>query len=404
MLHKILVSLAGALVLAAPAPARDRVELKDGKVHVGRVVHEGRDSIVLRENKKDRTIPRSEIATLVTIERSIATLLDRTMPDGNAEALATVANECEKAGLAAEARLVWLRVLLADPKFEPAIRQLDARATKDDVTVHFGREQRKLSQMRETQARWTDAYELQTTHFVLRTDAALQRALDLGLELERFHKIFYDLLGAPLELYVFDERELPEIRVYAGTEGVPGAPAPGQRVWFAPGDNCLHVLADKPVDVPSVVAELSRQMLFSSMRRSAGPTAQVPMWVATGIAEYFASAVPADRTQPWPSPEAPSADLFALAAKTDVPFDRVFRAPANEFTDGPNARAMSACAYTMLHFFTHGQGGALRPAFGRYVHEGSKGKLSMGALSKQVDMKEAEMEKAWREHVAANAK
>ena len=403
MKHPILISLAGALLLAAPALA-DRVELKDGKVHVGRVVHEGRDSIVLRENKKDRTIPRSEIATLSTLERSIATLLDRTMPDHNASALAVVANECEKAGLEAEARLVWLRVLLADRASEPALRALGARATKDDVVVPLGKEQRKLGDLAKTQARWNDAYELQTTHFVLRTDADLQRALDLGLELERFHKVFYDLLAAPLGLYVFDERELPEIRVYAGTEGVPGAPAPGQRVWYAPGDNCLHVIADQPVDVPSVVAELSRQMLFSSMRRSVGPTAQVPMWVATGIAEYFASAVPEDRAKPWPGPEAPAKHLFELAAKTDVAFDRVFRAPPNEFTDGPDARAMSACAYTMLHFFTHGRDGALREPFGRYVQEGSKGKLSIGALSKQVGMSEDEMEKAWREHVAENAR
>ncbi len=399
MIQELLVSL--ALLVAASGP--DKVKLQDGKVLEGRVVHEGRDSIVLRENKKDRTIPRGEIAELTTLERSLGELTARQLPKGDAAALAALAADCEKKGLSAEARALWLRVLLVDVANADAIKALDARGLKDDVQVKFGKEPRKLSDLRATQPKWKDAYEIQTTHFVVRTDAALERALDVGFELERFHKIFYDLLSNPLDLYVFDEKELPEIRLYAGEGAYPSPPVPGQRVWFGAAENCLHAAADKPVDVPSVVEELSRQMLFSALRRSAGPTAQVSAWVATGIAQHFASAVPADRTQPWPSPELPAKPLFQRAAATDIAFDRLFRGAPNDFTDGPKAADMSACAYTLLHFFAYGRDGALRAGFGAYVREGAKGKLSMGALTSEVGLKEAEIEKAWREHVRANA-
>lgn len=396
-MNQLLLTLVGALVLAASGP--DRVKLQDGKVLEGRVVQEGKDAIVLRQDKKDRTIPRKDVAELTTLERSLATITAREVPTGDAAALAALAGECDKAGLAEEARLMWLRVLLVDPAHAAALAAVEARPLKDDVQVTFGKEKRKLSELRATQAKWKDAYELQTTHFVLRTDVPLARALDIGLNLERFHKTFYELLGQPLELYVFDPRELPEIRVYGELDAYPSPPTANQRVWFGMAENCLHVEASQQVHLPTVVAELSRQMLFSAMRRSAGPTAEVPAWVTSAISEYFGWTTPPKADMPWPAASEPVKELFKRAAKTDLSFERVFHGARNDFTDAANAADMSACAYTLLHFFAFARDRALNPGFGRYVTEGAKGRLSLGALTEQVGMKADEIDKAWREYV-----
>jgi len=400
-MNQLTLLLVGALLLGGSGP--DHVKLEDGKILDGRVVQESRDAVVLRANNANRTILRKDITDLTTLERSLAKIVAREVGTGDAVAYAGLAVECEKAELVAEARLMWMRVLLADPSNAAAIKALDARALKDDVAFKIGKDQHKLSEMRKPQPKWKEAYELETTHFVLRTDMELGRALDVGLDLERFHQRFYDLLGKPLELFIFDERELPEIRVYSEPGAYPSPPVPGERVWFGVAENCLHVAAEQPVDVPSVVYELSRQMLFSAMRRSAGPTAQVPAWVATGISQYFAMAAPQKRGLPWASATEPFKTLFQTAAASDVTFERLFRGVPDDFTNGPKASEMSADAYTLLHFFRFGRDGELRDGFGKYVTEGAKGKLSMSALTDHVKLKPDEIEKAWREYVRANA-
>ncbi|MBL8861680.1 MAG: hypothetical protein JNK02_06670 [Planctomycetes bacterium] len=401
------MNLLSSLLLAAPAllaEGPDHVTLQDGKVLAGRVVHESPDEVVLRVNRKDRTIPRAEIQSILSLERSLAQLLERDFQADSAAVFGAMAIDSANAGLQAEARNLWLRVLLLEPDNEAARKALDVRGSKEDPTVHLGKEHLKLSSLRETQPKWSNAYTLGTTHFELKTDVALQRALDIGIGLERFHKTFYDLLQAPLRLYIFDEKELPEIRVYGTAAAYPAPPVAGQRVWFSEGENCLHAAADQPVRLPEVVSVLARQMLFSALRRSEGPTANMPAWVASGIEVYFGWTVPQTPGGAWPSPATPVQELFRTAAGTETTFERLFRGARNDFTDGQEAAELSACAYTLVHFLAHGRDGALRPGFGTFLREGAKGKLSMKALTDAVDMKADEIEQAWRDHVRTLAR
>jgi len=395
-----------ALLLAAPgllASGPDRVTLQDGKVLEGRVVHEGRDSIVLRQGTKDETIARTKLQGIVSLERSLAKVLERDFTADSASTYATMAVDCRNVGLAAEARNLWLRVLLLEPANELARKALEVRGAKEDPTVHLGKEHLNLSTLGETQAKWSNAYQLVTTHFESKTDVALKRALDVGIGLERFHKTFYDLLQEPLGLYVFDEKQLPEIRVYGTASSYPAPPTPGDRVWYGEGENCLHALADEPVHLPEVVSVLAPQMLFTALRRSEGPTANLSPWVASGIEDYFAWTVPQKLGGEWPSPATPVKELFVSANGTDVTFERLFRGARDDFTNSKDAAQMSACAYTLVHFLAHGEDGALRPGFGKFIREGAKGKLSLEALTDAVERKPDAIEASWREHVKKHA-
>lgn len=386
-----------------PGAGPDRIKLEEkGKVLEGRVVFEGKDEIVLRTAGKDQHIAGKDIDEIHSLERSLAPILDRDPSTADLSLLVALAKECEDGGLAPEARNFWLRVLLADPRSAAAVKALDAQRIKDEVRVAFGKERRKIGDLAKRQVSWKESYEIESTHFVLRSDLDLKLALDLSLALERNYRRFYETLAQPLEMYVFDED--PEVRVFASVADFPIGPVKGDPIWFAPGVNQLNVLAESDPNVAAVVHELTRMMLFNALRRSAGATAQVPQWTAIGISELFAKAAPAVRFGQWSEIGQPDAGAFALALRAKIEFDRLFNASANDFGGDAKSAEMTASAYTLVHFLVFGKDKSLRPSYGKFLREGAKGKISIRALTEALGMDAKALESAWRSHVEINAK
>lgn len=386
----------GCALLSGAGP--DKVKLvKDDKVLEGRVVFEGKDEIVLREGSRDQRIARTDIAEIQSLERSLAPIIDRNLRTADAATIEALAQECKAAGLEHEAKSLWLRVLLADPKNEAAFKALGATRVVDEVRVVLGKERYKLADLTKRQASWRESFELPSTHFVLRTDLDLPFALDISVALERFYKRFYDTLGSPLELYVFDYA--PEINIYGSSKDFPVGPLRSDTIWFAPGVNTLNVLAAADPSVASVVSELSKQMLFNALRRSSGATAQVPQWTSNGIAQMFSMAAPAERFGPWSELGKPDAALFSLAQRAKIDFEKVFNASANDFNAAPKREEMTASAYTLVHYLVFGQDGELRAKYGQFLRDGAKGKISIQALSEALEMPRKEIESGWRAHI-----
>jgi len=396
-----LLLLVGSVVLAGAGP--DSVKLaKTGKVLEGRVVFDGKDEVVLRTNGKDQRIPRADIAELHSLEQSLSKILDRDLKGADAASLAEIAKACEQSGLDREAKNFWLRVLIADPKNEAAVKALDAQVVKDEIKVPLGKEKRKIADLAARQASWKDAFEITSTHFVLKTDLDLPLALDLSLALERNYRRFYETLAQPLEIFVFDED--PEVYVYGKAADFPVAPVKGDPIWFAPGINRLNVLAENDPNVRDVVHELIRMLLFNSLRRSAGATAQVPQWTAAGIAELFAIAAPAERFGAWSEIGVPDATAFALAKRANLDLSRVFNAGINDFNGSARSAEMTASGYSLVHFLVFGKDGALRAGYGKFLREGAKGKISLGAFTDAIGLSRKEIESEWRAYVEANAR
>ncbi|MFN0244171.1 MAG: hypothetical protein ACKVWV_14875 [Planctomycetota bacterium] len=397
-LHVLLV--ASALVLQSAGP--DRVTLVEGgQVLEGRVVFEGVDDIVVRIDRKDQRIARKDIAQIRSLERSLATIVERDIPNADAATLQALAKECEQAGLAAEAKNLWLRVLALDPVNDAAVQGAGARRVGKDVKVALGRDQRNASALAQPQPSFKKAYEIETTHFVVRSDVPLVQALDLALALERFHQRFYAVLGAPLELYVFDDA--PQLYVYGRKEDFPAAPEEGASIWFAPAISRVHVNAAMNPSVASIVHEVTQMMMSTALRRSAGATAQLPLWTAEGIAQVFAVAAPRERFGAWNEPGAPDGVAFATASMADVALERVFDASPRDFVGETKSQSIQACAYTLVHYLVFGENGALRAGFGKFLREGTRGKVSLNGLSQALARPAKEIESGWRAHVEAHA-
>src|SRR5204862_8207052 len=108
--------------------------------------------------------------------RSLAKVLDRDLAGADARTFLEIAQECDEAGLEAEARQFWLPTLLADPSSELAGKALKLQRIKDDLKVPFGKLRRTPAQLPEPQGSWKEALEIECTHFQLKTDLDLPLA------------------------------------------------------------------------------------------------------------------------------------------------------------------------------------------------------------------------------------
>ena len=401
----MITTLAALLTLSLlpPGPPPDQVTLLDsGKVFKGRVVYDTPQKLVLRQGSRDTVFDPADLREVQSLERSLARILDRDLAGAGAREFLELAQECEAAGLEPEARNFWLRVLLADPASDLAVKALKAQRIKDEVKVPFGKERRTVAQLKEKQGSWKQALEIDCSHFKLETDLDLPLALELGLALERNYRRFYETLGAPLELYLFDEA--PEVRVYARKEDFPVPPVFGDTVWFAPGINTLHVLADPEPSVSTVVYELTQLMLFNALRRGSGSTGQVPAWTANGIAALFSIAAPSVRFGKWHEIGEPDKRQFQQALADKIPFDKLFNASANDFNADPRRGDMSASAYTLVHYLVFGRSKSLRAGYGKFLRNGAKGKISISAFTDALELSKKDAENGWRAYVEEMAR
>ncbi len=389
-------------LLAAGTPADQVTYVDSGKVLKGRVVYDTPTKLVLRQGIRDTVIDPADLKEVRSLERSLAKVLDRDLSGADARTFLEIAQECEAAGLEAEARQFWLRTLLADPTSELAGKALKVQRIKDEVKVPFGKLRRTPAQLSARQGSWKEALEIECTHFQLKTDLDLPLALDLALGLERNYRRFYETLGAALELYLFDES--PEICVYARKEDFPVGPLVGDPIWFAPGINTLNVLADPDPSVSGVIHELTRLMLFNALRRASGSTAQVPQWTASGIAGLFAKAAPAVRFGKWSEIGVPDKRDFERARDDKIPFDKLFNASGNDFNADAKRGDMNAAAYTLVHYLVFGRQKSLRLPYGKFLREGAQGKISIGAFCDKLELSKKDIESGWRAYVEEQAR
>ena len=397
------IAIALLLPLLSAGTPPDQVTLADsGRVQKGRVVYDTPNKLILRQGGRDIVIDPAEVKEVRSLERSLARVLDRDLLGADARTYLELAQECEAAGLEAEARQFWLRVLLADQKSDLAVKALGAQRIKDEVKVPFGKQRRTPAELAKPQGSWKEALEIECTHFELKTDIDLPLALDVALALERNYRRFYEVLGAPLELYLFDEA--PQICIYARKQDFPVGPVVGDTIWFAPGINTLNVLADPEPNVGGVIHELTRLMLFNALRRGSGSTAQVPQWTASGIAQLFAIAAPAVRFGKWSEIGAPNKAQFARVQAQKVPFEKLFNASGNDFNGDAKRDDMNAAAYTFVHYLVFGRQKTLRASFGKFLREGAKGKISIGAFCDALEMSRKDIESGWRAYVEEMAR
>jgi hypothetical protein len=296
---------------------------------------------------------------------------------------------------------VWIRVLTLDAENETAWKALGGVHTKRRgwrlrVRGRFY----TLEDMRERVSDWKNAMELPTAHFLIRTDIAPERAVDLSVDIERAYLTYYELFGRTLHLYPFDE--VPEIRVYSDAKDYERPPNPGVLAWFAPNANILHVDASDPgAAAYAAVSELTEVLMFNSLRRTVGKTGSVPAWAGKGIAQAFAAAYRSDPGHATWDLTQPIRAHFDTHARAEDPLSikDVVRSGHGSYDAGTDAALRLAQSYTLAHFLSHGSGGELRAGFAEYLVGAFGGQGSSTHLEKALDIRLKDLEERWIAYV-----
>jgi hypothetical protein len=393
-----------ALLFFQTAPGAaipDQVVLKSGEIVSGRIVKDWPDSLRVRTGKGDVEIRRENVSSVRSLELSLEQSLDRwdAMPRDDPRALEELARFCQLRGLPGGARDAWLHLLLLDPSSELAARAIGAHKVDGQWESPVRGTWIKLSDFLGPKDRWRRALDLKTGHFLVRTDLPPERVLQATVDLERHYERFYRVFGAELGLYSFGE--VPVVNVYSHAADYPAPPIAGEKSWFEPSNNQLHVLATELLDMRRITRDVNEMLLFNVLRRSSGRNGEMMPWAQRGIAECFAATSGAEPGDAWSSLESPSYDRFTEQVDDGEPVSltRLLNTSLSEFKNDPDGERRSTRAYTFVYFLMNGDGGAHRADFCRYLREAWLGRGGRMLLYKTLGMNAADLEKRWQEYV-----
>jgi hypothetical protein len=403
MIATILTS--AALLLPVDKDETDLIVLADGKEVECRVLYEDDELVIARSRRKNREYARSEVAEVHSVERSLREFLKRfeVVAHDNPAALAELALYCESEELPGEARNLWIRILTLDPVNEQAWTKLGGNKGRKGWRLKVRGHYYTLDELRERVSDWKNALELRTAHFVLKTDADPQRALDVAIDLERAYLTFYDVLGPHLKLYTFDE--LPEIHLFSNAADYPRPPVRGDDAWFALFANTVYVNGSEEHNVGQIVATFTDCLVYNSFRRTLGKQGSLTAWARQGLGLSFAAAVRPDAGHVTWDFESPARSLFASHANDEEPLTlkQLLRAGNASYNSGTDAQRYTAQSYTLTHFLVFGAGGKYRAGFAEFLRSSFEGKGATSHFEKALDIELDELEPEWTAYVKEQA-
>lgn len=374
-------------LLGVGTSPQDTVELEGGKKLEGRVVYEDDDVLVLRRGSRDREI---ELADVVAVD-SVARKLDRFLAVAEAvgandvEGNLALAAQASAVGLEAEARLFWWRVLELAPDHADANRRLGHVRRGSRWLVPDGGRRWPLDQLLERRADWGEAWELETTHYVLRTNLDLGTAVAAALELERFYRTFFSTFARPLRLYEVEEPM--DVHVHADAASYPESGNEGG--YFAPAENIARVDASRGLHVGTLIHEATHQLIHNTAERERTYSGSIPGWLDEGLAEYMEASIRGSVGETTVEVGAVNRAHFRAQAMAGKPYDlaRVIQFDAGDFSASTRRSLKYAQAYSLVHYCLRGEDGAYREGFLAFVRGAYRGKSSSTHFKKALGIR-----------------
>ena len=388
--------------VAADRREPDLIVLTSGQEVECRVLYEDDQEVVYSAKRKEQRKPRAEVKEVHSIERSMADFLQRyeQIDPTDVAAVAQLAQFAEDSFLPGEARSLWIRILALDKENEQAWTKLGGVKGRKGWKLEVRGRFYDLDELRDRVDDWQNALELSTAHFLLKTDADPLRALNASIDLERAYQTYYEVIGKPLKLFVFDEE--PEIHVFADAKRYPSPPSPGQKVWFDRSANTLNVSWSAMPSPSEIVSELTQLLIFNSFRRSADTrTGEIEPWARYGLMSAFAIAVRPDPGrvrfefappyQPWFQKQA--------ADKKPLDLEKILTSGRGSYEGGPDAERYAVAAYTLVHFLVYYENGKYRPALANFLRDSFQGKGGKTQFFDTIGVKGDVLEGEWKGYV-----
>ena len=399
-MSRIAILALALLALVGDGRPPDRIELKSGEKIEGYVLLETKTEIVVLVKSKERRIPLAQVVNVRSVVRTLTDVLDRheKLAVNDVAGELELARDCRTGGLPGEAEVLALEALCEDPKNADAHAFLGHVKRQAGWMVKRGNQFVLFENLLPARTDLREPWKLSTSHYSLFTNLSLHEATWMVLDLERFYRAYFQLLGGEVELHeVVDPLG---VGVYGDQRTFPEGLA-GRQAYFDAASGQVLINAAAVEAGYALVHEGTHQALHATAAGTRAGLGLIPGWLDEGLAEYMAYSRrgPAGRAQ---------FDLGAIADKAFAthrdakkPYDlaRVLQFGSGDFHIPSTGDLKYAESYTLVHFFLHGSGGKYRGQFFAFLRGAFAGSSSTTDFKKVFDVPEKELEDAWRAHV-----
>lgn len=403
-----LAMIAPLLVVLAPllggARTPDRVELVDKTVVEGRVVCVAENEVVVRVGTKDRVIENATIASIYARLDNQREAVDRwiALAPEDLDGALDLAQFCKRHDLVEEASLVAWWIVLARPDHEEAHALLGHEKIKNVWYVRDGSRRIEIEKYLKSHADWSNAFELRTTHYLVRTNLPLQSAIKIAFDLECHYRAFFGQFAKPVRL--LEVVEPMTANVHADAKSF--AKLTGDRsAYFNGASRALEVDASSGVDVRVLTHEATHALLNATAVTTRTATGVIPAWLDEGLAEYMAATLVGEEGRLRFDGDALMRYHFTLQAKSKDAYDlsRLLNFENTDFAATARADLKYAQAYSLVHFGLHGERGAYREKFLAFVRGCYAGQSSQSHFKDALGLEMPQLERAWTTYVKAMA-
>lgn len=381
---------------------KDRVVLAPrGRVQEGRIVFLDQDRIVLRDKRKLLEFDREKVVSYVwmdEVHRIWQPRLEQARFDPGAK-LGELALELDKVGLALEADAArWLAILRGDRSAE-LHEALGHRPHKDSWRVPHGRRWTVLEDLSADTARWSQAWEICSLHFDVRSNLPPEATLRVMLDAETVYRQFYDTCAAPFGLLKSSER----LQLHLHGDGTS---FPGEGLLTYAVDDAKLVLAldlERGYTPSGMIIPLTRLLLQASAQAQ-GNRPELPLWLVTGLARNFAAQLgiqgeqservqfDANRPNDW------DRGIHARAGRP-LDFQRLLTLSQGDLEGAQSGLVYAQCA-TLVDFCWRGEEARWREGFVEYVRLSLAGRGTATRFKKLLKLRDKKFQAAYAAFVA----
>lgn len=392
--------LTAVLFLGAARGPVDLVELKNGQKVEGRVVFEDGAGVVIRVGSREREIDTKDIAKvdsrLAAHRQFLARWTASTATD--LQQLYDLLALAKSAGNEGDQQLLAWWILSRVPRSDEAHEALGHEKKGETWLVRDGSRRLSWDELVERRAEWSEAWELRTQHYHVRSNWGLAETTDLAFGLECTHAAFDEVFGTPLRL--FDTTEPLVVHVHADKRSFPEFKGIASS-YFEPTSRVLHLDASTAFDTTLVVHGACRQLIDAHSRSTRGSRGSIPGWLDEGLSEYVRSGCVGEFARWTHDATGEMRHHFETHARAEAPFalSRVLSFELGDFHGTSQRNLKYAQAYTLVTWAMRAREGKFRAPFFTFLRSAFDGRGSPTDFKSAFGMDEAAIEKDWLDYV-----
>lgn len=376
----LLSTIVLCLLQAPQEPALDTVVLKGGKKLQGIILLDTKESLILGQGSKDRSLKRASVMSMEGPRTVFPTYIERIQQVYSARARAmdavALAQWCAGHGMTRDVALHYWRALEIDPELEEAHLGLGHRKGNSGWTMPNGKGVwMTLPDLEKWRLSKDEPWRITTSHFDLEAVGSLHDVVRTAATLEVLYFHFYALLqplggfyelrhAVPVRIYRDRESRYPEIGAEA--RGYYDEASGVLRSWFEEGE------------VVNLVRLTTHALQYRAVEeRMRSQPEQYPDWLWEGLATYFEACYrPTDGVPDYLPGHTHGGwiHLHAQAsAKDRHELDTLLNFEHGGIGAHPDAQLLFAEAYTLCLFLLSNEDPSTLKSFKAYLHEVFRG-------------------------------